>query len=82
MEKLSRCHPISLPHSGELFVMCLLKEKAAKVSVRIGWSRGLWGQGLHGIPVEGDGTLKTSQSGRQAGRLVVVATSSEGLWVA
>lgn len=40
MEKLSRCHPIRLPHSGELFVMCLSEEKAAKASVRIGWGPG------------------------------------------
>lgn len=39
MEKLSRCHPIGLPHSGERFVMCSSEEKAAKVSVRIGWGR-------------------------------------------
>lgn len=84
MEKLSRCHPISLPHSGELFVMCLFEEKAAKASVRIGWSREARevGQVLRSIPGEGGGALKTSQSGRRAGRLVVAAASSEAVWAA
>lgn len=80
MEELSRCHPISLPHSGELFVMCLSEEKAAKASVRIGWgreARGGRGQGLCSIPVEGGGALKTSQSGRQAGRQVVTGCGAQ-----
>lgn len=51
MERLSRSHPISLPHSGELFVIgCSRRKWKAKV-FRIGWDRaGQSGQGLRNIP--------------------------------
>lgn len=51
MERLSRSHPISLPHSGELFVIgCSRRKRRAKIS-RIGWDRAVQsGQGLRGIP--------------------------------
>lgn len=51
MERQSRSHPISLPHSGELFVIgCSRRKRRAKVR-RIGWVKpGQWGQGLRSIP--------------------------------
>lgn len=51
MERLSRSHPISLPHSGELFVIGCSRRKQRAKTRRIGWGRaGQSGQGLRGIP--------------------------------
>lgn len=53
MERLSRSHPISLPHSGELFVTGCSRRKW-KANFRIGWDRaGQSGQGLRNIPAGG-----------------------------
>lgn len=41
MERLSRSHPISLPHSGELFVNgCSRRKWKAKVFVLVGTGQG------------------------------------------
>lgn len=55
MERLSRSHPISLPHSGELFVIgCSRRKWKAKGFFRIGWDTARQsGQGLRNIPGEG-----------------------------
>lgn len=60
MERLSRSHPISLPHSGELFVIgCSRRKWKAKI-FRIGWdTAGQSGQGLRNIP-GGGGPLEES----------------------
>lgn len=64
MERLSRSHPISLPHSGELFVIgCSRRKWKAKI-FRIGWdTAGQSGQGLRNIPggERGEGLWKSQQ---------------------
>ncbi len=68
MERLSRSHPISLPHSGELFVIgCSRRKWKANVFFRIGWDRA--GQGLRNIPA---GLWKSQQflACRQSGGLL------------
>lgn len=53
--RLSRSHPMSLPHSGELFVIGCSRRKLKANIFRIGWDRaGKAGQGLRSIP-EGRG---------------------------
>lgn len=50
--RLSRSHPISLPHSGELFVIGCSRRKWKANIFRIGWDRtGQSGRGLRSIPV-------------------------------
>lgn len=73
MERLSRSHPISLPHSGELFVIGCSRRKW-KAKVRIGWDRaGQSGQGLRNIP--GRGAFGRVSSFLRAG-------NQGGFWVA
>lgn len=74
MKRLSRSHPISLPHSGELFVIgCSRRKWKAKV-FRIGWDRaGQSGQRLRSIPVglrKSQQFLLCWQSGRFLGGVV------------
>lgn len=69
MKRLSRSHPISLPHSGELFVMAVQGESRKKMSVLVG--AGQLSQGLHSNP-----------GGAEVVSSFFHAESQGGFWVA
>lgn len=73
MERLSGSHPISLPHSGELFLIGSSRRK--RENVRIGWGgAGQSGQGLRNNPEvgasENQEIILLSESGRFLGSVV------------
>lgn len=73
MERLSGSHPISLPHSGELFLIGSSRRK--RENVRIGWGgAGQSGQGLRNNPEvgasENQEIILRSESGRFLGSVV------------
>lgn len=73
MERLSGSHPISLPHSGELFLIGSSRRK--RENVRISWGRaGQSGQGLRNNPEvgasENQEIILRSESGRFLGSVV------------
>lgn len=73
MERLSRSHPISLPHSGELFLIGSSRRKR-KTFVSAGAGAGQSGQGLRNNPGAGASEnqqfIGCSESGRFLGSVV------------